>query len=354
MATQKPPRIILCLTTPRTHAADRFWLGLARVIEQAGYNPLFLLPASDTLVGMASREAYRVVESGRGEAKEILREVPAAAALVDSARAKNGIRAALPWLPKDKIRRVLLSGERLEETWFFLRTQSVLYPSPLHVGSSGANDLWLPLQPGRILVSEDRTKEFRREYNLSDTKRIIWMPGGSRVRTRNWMECVAFCEQLLTNDPENVIAFGRAVPIQTMNTLQDHLHRFGADRLMFDLSESEEERVWSAASVVWLQGFDSEELFEPLIRAVEVGLPVLVTEEDPSQQWVAAGFGDEAISRDYPGRWVEKSFSLSGESVWERRRTRIRDFEERWGLAAQAKKLLTWLDFPLLPSRSAE
>ncbi len=349
MAThQKPPRILLCLTTARSHIADRYWLGLARLVDHAGYSPLFLLPASDPLSGPAGQEGFRVVESGRGEVKEILRELPTAAALVDSTRAKNGVRAALPWLPKDKIRRVILDGEPQEQGWFFRRLMPALYPSPANVGSGGADDLWLPLQPGRIFVSDDRAKEFRREFDLKDSAPIVWLPGRSRVRTRNWGDCSITCEMLLSGHNDVVLVFGRAIPPGAMEPICDRLHRFGVSRIVYNLSEYEEEKIWSAASAVWLPGFDPEELNESLTRSCEVGVPAFMTDDIVSRQWTAAGFGEEAISKEYPARWVEQTLSNCTDLSWERRRQRMNDFEARWGLTAQATRLFEWLGFPMI------
>jgi len=354
MTQQKSPRIPLCLTTPRTRVADQFWIGLAQLVEAAGYNPLFLLPASDPLTSVASREAFRVVESGRGEVKTILRELPVAAALVDSPRARNGLRAALPWLSKQKVRRVLLAEAQPEQSWFFNRSLPVLYSNPALVGSGGTDDLWLPVQPERIFVSEDRAKEFRRIYQIPEASRIVWLPGGSHNRTQSWLDCTTMCESLLTTDPDAVIVFGRSSPSEAIDTIRDRLFRFGMWRVLSDLSEYEEEMVWSAASVVWLPRFDSEELFEPLIRAVEVGLPVLLVDDATLRQWTAAGFGDEAIPNNFPSRWMEKTIDLLNNTGWESRRIRIREYETRWGVTARAQRLIEWLGFSILRTESSE
>lgn len=331
----KSSRIALVLSASRSRVVDRYWFGLSRLIEVAENVPFTILPDHDSLLRPLHRNGYRTL-SPAGDPdrfRTILREAPLLAALVDSGDARALLRKQGVALSSSRIFFVRTKPETTFRLPFIKRQRCVVSESTL----ATQDDLFLPFLPQGWLVSEERAAEFRTQYRLSADKRVVWIP---RLPDSLIPQVFPILKSLLQNSPDCIAAIGiLRNPLGLLNQFPDTER----SRIITSLSESGWENAWSVADISWLFDTSREEMGETYAVAAAVGLPVLTIDDSIALQWVAAGFAEEAVSLNYPARWIERTTGYLSHHTWEERRERIQRHHERWGEAAMSSRLLRWI-----------
>ncbi|MDK9699245.1 MAG: hypothetical protein OEM52_03715 [bacterium] len=344
--TGKPPRIVLTATETGVKAVCRYWLGLGRLLELGSFTPFYIFPENDPLVSIARTMGYRVEEiepEKRARNWEVLRDHPIASVLTDSLDSIPWLQKQLPWIKPEQFRLVVPILQRTQRGWFSHK-HGVLYGSPDAVREQ--TDLWMPLLPEPVWISEARANDWYAMNSLDVSKPVVYIP----VSAERLHLCYHYFDAIeiaLTIHPNLVFAIGCAILPSSFEPIAEYFLKYGAGRVVPVSTDREADTIWSAASLLWQIDSDGNDGFEPLVIANRVGLPSLLSDDVAHRQWVAAGFGNEVISTSFPQRWADSTIEWLQKNSWELRRERIRHHREDWSERRQAERLLHWLGWQL-------
>lgn len=350
---------ILFIWSAKNESAYPYYVSLGNYVKSIGFHPIFFIPSDkQKIISRFIDLGFRAISSSKNISEPQYQNWSASnlfALFLDEELSVSQVLRYFPWLNSSQI--ILVNTQHKSTKHFSQFYQISAIPEQI----KHKNQLWLPIQAGNKVVSNNLAQDTRKKLNLKESNLVIRIIFGDEYQSEKpnltgifskkvqqklnvLNECI---DELIRVNADSYFIFAKMNGLDNaiVSYLKDRYNPSKSNNVLFFDEDNDE--LNSITDLVWFIGTDLKNLYYNIVNFASVGISIILTDEKSNSYWVAADFAEETNSLSNIGRWIEKSLQIQQTKDWPYRHLRIQKYWDRYNNQIQGKRLMNWLGWEL-------